>query len=650
MSTHHPETEPAIDTTGMSEGKRAALELAESSREGLWEYPTFAGAPFMGEVPIDLIHPYPEKASDRDARGREFLAQFENFLREHVDPNRIDEEGEIPEDVIRGLAALGAFGIKIPREYGGLGLSQQVYTRAAVLLGSYCGNLSALISAHQSIGVPQPLLLFGNEEQKRKFLPRVAGGEISAFALTETGVGSDPARMQTHAEPTEDGKHFIINGEKLWCTNGTIAGLIVVMAKTPPKIVNGRERRQVTAFVVDTKTPGVEVTHRCHFMGLRALFNGVIRFTDVKVPRENIIAEEGKGLRVALTTLNTGRITLPAMCVGLSKRALDMAKRWANEREQWGAPIGKHAAIADKLAKMASTIFAIESMTYLTSALVDRKKTDIRLEAAMTKMYASEAAWHIADEAMQVLGGRGYETASSLKARGDTPYMIERALRDSRINRIFEGSTEIMRLFIAREAMDPHLRVAGEVMDSRLPMARRVKAAARAALFYLRWYPKQWLPSLASTTKMDPELGKHVTYVRKTSKKLARKLFHQMVKHGPKLEREQMLLARFVDIGTELYAQSASGTRAQALIDEGVDRKEILALVEHFCATSRQRIDEAFHGIRHNLDHEGYRLAQSVLGGGSTWLFDGMVGGTLEELAGVETAHEPVPEVQEVSR
>ena len=411
-------SEPIIDTSKMSEAKRAAFELTESSREGHWEYPTFAGALFMGELPLELVHPYPELPGDVDERGKRFLAELETFLRERVDPDRIDREGEIPEDVIDGLRALGAFGIKIPREYGGLGMTQQTYTRAMVLFGSYCGSLSALVSAHQSIGVPQPLLLFGTEEQKKKFLPRVAAGEISAFALTERGVGSDPARMETHAEPTEDGKHFILNGEKIWCTNGTRAGLLVVMAKTPPKVVNGRSRDQVTAFIVETSTPGVEVVHRSRFMGLRALFNGVLRFTNVKVPRENILAAEGKGLRVALTTLNTGRITLPATCIGLGKRSLEMAKRWANEREQWGAPIGKHAAIADKIARIASTTFAVEAMTLLTSSLVDRHKTDIRVEAAMAKMYGTEAAWDIVDETMQILGGRGYETADSLRARG----------------------------------------------------------------------------------------------------------------------------------------------------------------------------------------------------------------------------------------
>ena len=248
-------------------------------------------------------------------------------------------------------------------------------------------QLTALVSAHQSIGVPQPLLLFGTEEQKQKYLPRVARHEISAFALTESHAGSDPATMSLRADPTPDGSAFILNGEKLWCTNGLKAGVLVVMAKTRPKIVNGKERKQITAFIVDVDSPGLAMPHRCHFMGLRALYNGVVTFKDVRVPRENIIAGEGKGLKVALTTLNTGRLTIPAACVGLCKRLLEISRDWASKRVQWGVPIGQHYAIAGKIAEMAGNTFAMEAITFLTSALVDRKAGDLRIETAMCKMW-----------------------------------------------------------------------------------------------------------------------------------------------------------------------------------------------------------------------------------------------------------------------
>src|SRR3954462_4029038 len=273
-----PAPSRVIDTSKMSKGKREALELAEASRDPLDEGGSFASNLFIGRYDFNRIFPWPEQSAEDREAGKEFLANLEKYLRENVDADEVDRTGEIPQKNIDELFALGAFGVKIPKQYEGLGLSQVNYGRAAMLLGSWDGNLTALISAHQSIGVPQPLILFGTEEQKRKYLPRVAKGEISAFALTEHGVGSDPTTMTTHAEPTPDGKSFILNGEKLWCTNGTKAGVIVVMAKTPPKVVNGKERKQVTAFIVDINTPGLEVAHRCHFMGLRALYNGVIRF------------------------------------------------------------------------------------------------------------------------------------------------------------------------------------------------------------------------------------------------------------------------------------------------------------------------------------------------------------------------------------
>jgi alkylation response protein AidB-like acyl-CoA dehydrogenase len=618
-----------IDTSKMSAGQRAALELAEAARETEREKISLAGQIFMGRLDLAGLYPFPEqKAEDRD-QGDAFLQRLEKFLKEKVDPDEIDRTGEIPQPVIDELARMGAFGIKISPAYGGLGLTQTNYCRAAILLGSYCGNLTALISAHQSIGVPQPLIMFGSEEQKKKYLPRVAKGEISAFALTEASVGSDPATMTVAAEPTEDGKHFIINGEKLWCTNGTKAGVIVVMAKTPPKVVNGKSKNQITAFIVEMNTPGVQVTHRCHFMGLRALYNGVVKFTNVKVPRENILWAEGKGLRVALTTLNTGRLTLPAGCTGMSKRCLQIVRKWAAERVQWGAPIGKHAAIADKLARIAANTFAMEAMTLYTASLVDRDKhADIRLEAAMCKMFGSEMAWQIADETMQIRGGRGYETAASLKARGEDPVAVERIMRDCRINMIFEGSSEIMRLFLAREALDPHLKVAGAALNSQLPTSQRLGAALKAAGFYARWYPRQFLPFGAPNPRgMHPKLAQHVKYVAKASRHLARRLFQAMAKFGPKLEREQVLLGRFVEIGTEIFAIAATCSRAHSLLSGASpeEKEQLLNLADYFGRSTRLRIEQRFQGLKHNTDAQGYRLAQQLLKDAPKTLQEGIV-------------------------
>ena len=621
-----PEPDLIIDTSKMSDGKRAALELAESSRDTVWRYPTFAGRLFMGKLPWDLIHPYPQPSEEDTKKGEAFLKELETFLHEKTDPDTIDREGEISDEVIDGLAKMGAFGIKIPESYGGLGHSQVTYCRAATLLGSHCANLTALLSAHQSIGIPQPLLLFGTEEQKQKYLPKIAKGMISAFALTEESVGSDPAKMETIATPTDDGEYFIINGRKLWCTNGIKAGAIIVMAQTPPVTVKGKQKNQITAFIVDMDMPGVQIRHRCRFMGLKALYNAVVEFKEVRVPRANIVLGEGKGLRVALTTLNTGRLTLPAGCLGGAKRCLQILREWSNERVQWGNKIGRHAAIADKIARAASDVFAMEAMTLLTAGLVDRKETDIRIEAAMCKMWVSEAAWHLVDETMQVRGGRGYETADSLRARGEKGIAVERMMRDSKINMIFEGSSEIMRLFIAREALDPHLQIGAAVMNSRLPKQERRAAAIKAFKFYAKWYPLLWLP-IGDTppSGMDGGLRKHARYAARTSRRLARAMFHAMVRYGPKLEEQGMTLGRLVDIGTEIFAVASVASRGSTMIKGGADRKEVRQLVDHFVKAASLRIDEHFRALRRNADKKGWKLSGEVLEKKYTWLEEGMV-------------------------
>lgn len=621
-----PAEEPrsVIDMSKMSEGQRAALQVTEAARESHDDL-SFVAHLFMGRWRPGKLYPVTEIGAEEKARAAQFLADVAAFLKEHVDADAIDRTGEIPPAVRQGLAKLGVYGIKVPREYGGLGFSQTTYCRACLLIGSHCMNVFAHISVHQSVGVPQPLMLFGTDEQKRQFLPRVAGGELSAFALTEKGVGSDPARLTTEARP--DGDDYVINGEKLWCSNGTEAGLLIVACKTPDKLVQGKPRTQITTFVVEANSPGIEVVHRCQFMGLHALYNGVIRFTNVRVPRANIVGGEGRGLKVALSTLNAGRLSIPASSIGMAKKALQIAREWGRDRVQWGVPIGRHAAIAEKIRRIAAHAFAMEAMLLVTSRIVDRdKKADIRLEASMCKLWATEKAWLCLDDVMQIRGGRGYENVQSLKARGEEPYPVERLLRDNRVITIFEGSSEIMRLFIMREALDPHLRVAGVALNSERPWGERIRSALAAAGFYAWWYPRQWLPlGGGAPADMHPHLARHFRGVARTARRMARTLFHQMVRFGPQLEKRQVLLGRIADIGCDLFAIAACCVYAQKLLGDGEPAAKVFTLVDDFHAQARTRIDANFRGIGTNSDQHGYDLAQEVIAGEHTWVERGII-------------------------
>jgi alkylation response protein AidB-like acyl-CoA dehydrogenase len=594
-------------------------QVAEASRETEWTKPSFGKELFLGNFRLDLIHPQPELDAAAVEKGETFLARLRAYLTEHVDRQQIEREARIPESVIQGLEELGALGMKIPVEYGGLGLSQVYYNRALAMAGSWHSSISTLLSAHQSIGLPEPLRLFGSEEQKRHWLPRLAKDHISAFLLTEPDVGSDPARMSTTAVPTEDGTGYRISGTKLWATNGAIADVVVVMAVVPK---SDGHRGGITAFLCPCDREGITVEHRNEFMGLRGIENSVTRFDDVFVPREDVIGGEGKGLRIALTTLNTGRLSLPAFCLSATKYSLKIAREWSAERKQWGQPIGRHDPVAQKLAWLAGTAFGLEAMLDVSSRLADDKRNDIRIEAALAKLYGSELGWTAVDEMVQIRGGRAYETAESLARRGEKPVPAEQMLRDMRINRIFEGSTEIMHLLIAREAVDEHLKVAGDLVLGHSSPADRARAAAKAGAFYAKWFPTLTMGAGQRPGAFSEfgALAKHVRYVERHSRKLARSTFYAMGRYQARLEQKGHLLGRIVDIGAELYAIACACVYADTIGREQPDRRqEVMELADLFCGQARRRADRLFAELWANDDRAQYEVAQQLLAGRYAW-------------------------------
>lgn len=614
-----------IDTSKMSDAKRKALEVAESARDEYTQQ-SFARDLFLGKFNFEMLLPFPKQSPEEKAIGDDLCERVGRYLQEHLDADEVDRSCIIPDHNMKGLAELGLFGMKVPKEYGGLGLSQVNYNRVLMVVGSHCGSTAAMLSAHQSIGVPEPLKLFGTDQQKKKYFPKIAAGAVTGFALTEPEVGSDPAQMSTTAELSDDGSHYILNGDKLWCTNGLIADAIVVMAKTKPKMVNGREVPQVTAMIVDGDSEGIERVHRCDFMGLRGIQNGVIRFNNVKVPVENLLWKEGRGLALALRTLLTGRLAMPSGAAAAGKASLAVGRRWGKKREQWGSPIAEHEAGAEKLSYIASMTMAMEAITWLTSHWADKKEFDIRVEGAMAKLFTSEAQWKVVDECLQMRGGRGYETGPSLGERGEDAWPVERMLRDSRIARIVEGTSEVMYLILAREALDPHLTKAKVLLSKKSGLGEKLGAAVKLAGFYLTWYPRQWLNGSLFRRHSDKgELAPWFRFVDRNAHRMARVLFHKMLRYGPGLESRQIVLSQLSSIASELFAMAATCAYAQHLSDERRGDRSPFAVADHFCTFAKTRIENHFRRLKSKDEQVSNKLTKRILNEEMTWLEEGIL-------------------------
>ncbi len=630
-ATDSPASDVPVSSDAIGPGATAAdaRAITEAARETSWDRPSFAKGLYLGSFDLSLIHPWPEAPADDVERGEAFMARLTAYCRT-MSGRTIERDALIPDEYLRGLAELGVFGMKIPRDYGGLGLSLVYYGRALALLGSVHPSLGALLSAHQSIGVPEPVRVFGTPAQKQEYLPRCAAGAVTAFLLTEPDVGSDPARMGSTAVPADDGGSYVLDGVKLWTTNGVIAELVVVMALVPAHTdADGTAHKGgITAFVVEMDSPGITVENRNAFMGLRGIENGVTRFHQVRVPAANRLGREGQGLKIALTTLNTGRLSLPAICVASGRWSLKIAREWSNARTQWGRPVGKHEAVGKKIAFIAASAFALDAVFELSAEMADAGQKDVRIEAALAKLWSTEISCRIADELVQIRGGRGFETADSLEARGERAVPAEQQLRDLRINRIFEGSSEIMKLLIAREAVDAHLAAAGDLASEDASLSDKAKAALGASGFYARWLPK-----LVAGAGMDPRsysdfgrLAKQLRFVERSSRRLARQTFYGMGRWQARLEHKQAFLGRIVDIGAELYAMAACCSRAEMLLRTAPERgASAFELAEAYCEQARVRVDENFDQLWRNTDDGDHVLARKVLEGQFSWLEDGVL-------------------------
>ncbi|HET6249989.1 MAG TPA: acyl-CoA dehydrogenase family protein [Tepidisphaeraceae bacterium] len=588
--------------------KKRDLEEMEKAKDLLEGAPAemgFVKSLFFGRLKLDSVMPYPTQDPGEARRTDELIARLTPFLKEHVDADKIDAEERIPQDVIDGLAQMGVLGMTVPTEYGGGGFTHTAYCRVLEHISQFDASTAVLVGAHQSIGL-KALMLMGTEEQKRTFLPDLAAGrKLAAFCLSEPEVGSDAANVQTRAVLNDEGTHYLITGEKKFATNAAIAGMLTVMARTPV-IENGKTREKVTAFLVTPDLPGFEIVKSNRSkMGVRGSWQGVLKFTDMPVPKDRVLGEVGKGLKVALGVLNYGRCTLSAGCVGGAKRALELALQRAKSRTQFSRKLCEFHLVKQKIANMAQTLFAVESLTYLCAGLVDRHEGDIMLETAISKLFCSEALWQVSDDCLQIWGGEGY-----MRSNG-----IERMVRDARINRIVEGATEVMSAFIALAGM----KGVGEEFESVMRAAKHpIGNFGRLARFAgTEFHDVMWGHGFPG---LHAELADEGKMLASLTTQFARDITRLLAKYKETILDYQMLQDRLAWSAAELYASAAVISRLQKMLDttpmgNGHDAqiKRDLKIGKAYCHRAAASVKARLRGLFRNQDEEILEVADLVL-------------------------------------
>ncbi len=549
---------------------------------------SFLKSLFFGQIREDYIFPYPKPKAETAETVGMITDTIDKFGKDIVKSAVWDELAAMPIEVVEQMAAMGLTGIGVPEELGGLGLPQTGYARVMQQIASLDGSLAVTLGAHQSIGY-KSLLLFGTDEQKKRFLPRLASGElIAAFCLTEPSSGSDAASIQTRAELSPDGKHYIITGNKLWITNGEIAKFLTVFAKTEV-VENGEKKDKVTCFVIELPSEGVSHGAREHKLGIRASWTNAIHLDKVKVPVENIIGGVGYGFKVAMGILNHGRLGLAAGCVGVAKNAIKASIEHANEREQFKKKIGEFGMIKEKVARMVMNNYVAESMVYMTTHFIDRGDMDYSMESAAAKVFCSEMLWETVDENIQIWGGNGYMKE----------YPYERWLRDARINRIFEGTNEILRAFVALSGMQgPGQELAGLAKAIQHPL----KGLGVVTEFATRKVKQNVFGETIS--KAHPRMKKLAGFLEEHTLELSQEVVTLLRRHGKEIHLKQFAQKRIADIVIDLYAMYCTLSRVTASIEEkGEAACEMeIAIAESFFMKANRRVRGNFKAMSRNED------------------------------------------------